>query len=97
MARLDGPISLKDMAAEANVSERTFTRRFTAETGTTPFRWLLQQRLQRARELLETTDLAVDQVARSSGFGTAESLRQHLARHIGLTPSAYRSSFTRCP
>ncbi len=63
----------------------------------TPFQWLLQQRLHRARELLESTGFTVDQVARRSGFGTAESLRQHMARHVGLTPSAYRSAFTRTP
>lgn len=93
LQHLDQPISLQDLAREANVSVRTLARRFTAETGLTPFQWLLQQRLHRARELLETTELTVDQVARRSGFGTAESLRQHLTRHVGLSPSAYRNSF----
>ncbi|WP_112133948.1 GlxA family transcriptional regulator [Glycomyces dulcitolivorans] len=97
LGRLDRPISLDDLAREARVSVRTLARRFTAETGMTPFQWLLQQRLHRARELLEATDYTVDQVARRSGFGSAESLRQHLTRHIGLTPSAYRASFTRSP
>jgi transcriptional regulator GlxA family with amidase domain len=97
LGRLDRPISLDDLAREARVSVRTLARRFTAETGMTPFQWLLQQRLHRARELLEATDHTVDQVARRSGFGSAESLRQHLTRHIGLTPSAYRASFTRSP
>ncbi|MCC3765277.1 helix-turn-helix domain-containing protein [Glycomyces sp. TRM65418] len=97
LGRLDRAISLDDLAREANVSVRTLARRFIAETGTTPFQWLLQQRLHRARELLEATDLSVDQVARRSGFGTAESLRQHMARHLGLTPSAYRAAFTRAP
>lgn len=95
LGRLDRAISLDDLAREANVSVRTLARRFTAETGMTPFQWLLQQRLHRARELLESTDFSIDQVARRSGFGTAESLRQHFARHIGLTPTAYRASFTR--
>ncbi|RRR96933.1 GlxA family transcriptional regulator [Glycomyces terrestris] len=97
LGRLDRPISLDDLAREARVSVRTLARRFTAETGMTPFQWLLQQRLHRARELLEATDHTVDQVARRSGFGSAESLRQHFTRHIGLTPSAYRASFTRSP
>lgn len=97
LGRLDRAISLDDLAREANMSVRTLARRFTAETGMTPFQWLLQQRLHRARELLESTDYSVDQVARRSGFGTAESLRQHMTRHIGLTPSAYRVSFTRAP
>ncbi|MFF8815788.1 GlxA family transcriptional regulator [Streptomyces pactum] len=93
LRHLDRPISLHDLAARARVSVRTLTRRFTAETGVTPFRWLLQQRLLRARELLETTDLTVDQVADRSGLGSGESLRQHLRRQIGMTPAAYRSAF----
>ncbi len=95
LGRLDRAISLDELAREANMSVRTLARRFTDETGMTPFQWLLQQRLHRARELLEASDLSVDQVARRSGFGTAESLRQHMTRHIGLTPSAYRNAFTR--
>ncbi|WP_026930413.1 GlxA family transcriptional regulator [Glycomyces tenuis] len=97
LRHLDRAISLEELARHAKVSPRTLTRRFTAETGVTPFQWLLQQRLHRARELLESTGFTVDQVARRSGFGTAESLRQHMARHVGLTPSAYRSAFTRTP
>ncbi|MER5733501.1 helix-turn-helix domain-containing protein [Streptomyces sp. NPDC002138] len=60
----------------------------------TPFQWLLQQRLLRARELLEATRLTVDQAAARSGLGSGESLRQHLSRHMGMTPPAYRDAFT---
>ncbi|MEV7128217.1 helix-turn-helix domain-containing protein [Streptomyces sp. NPDC093260] len=97
LRHLDRPISLPDLARRAGVSVRTLTRRFTAETGVTPFRWLLQQRLLRARELLETTDLTVDHVARRSGLGSGESLRQHMSRHLGMTPAAYRDAFTHRP
>jgi transcriptional regulator GlxA family with amidase domain len=93
--RLDRRVTLDDLARHASVSVRTLTRRFRAETGLTPLQWLLQQRLERARELLESTTLPVDEVARSSGLGTADSLRTHLVRHVGLTPTAYRASFTR--
>ena len=75
------------------MSVRTFTRRFRDETGLSPARWLLQQRIDHARQLLETTDLAVDAVARRSGFGTAAALRQHLQAAIGVAPSAYRRTF----
>ncbi|GAA0593365.1 GlxA family transcriptional regulator [Streptomyces crystallinus] len=94
LRHLDQPISLHDLAGHARVSVRTLTRRFTAETGVTPFQWLLQQRLLRARELLETTDLTVDLVARRSGLGSGESLRQHLNRQIGMSPAAYRGAFS---
>ncbi|MFC5186919.1 GlxA family transcriptional regulator [Actinomadura harenae] len=97
LQHLDQPISLHDLAGQAGVSVRTLTRRFVTETGVTPFQWLLQQRLLRARELLETTDLTVEHVARRSGLGSGESLRQHLSRQIGMTPAAYRGAFTHRP
>jgi transcriptional regulator GlxA family with amidase domain len=95
MTRLDQPLTLADLARHAAVSVRTLTRRFHAETGLSPLQWLLHQRVERAKELLETTTLPVDQVARGSGLGTADSLRQHLLRRAGLTPSEYRATFTR--
>jgi transcriptional regulator GlxA family with amidase domain len=83
------------MAAHARMSVRTFTRRFRDETGLSPARWLIQQRVARARLLLESTDLAVDAVARRSGLGSATALRQHLQATIGVAPAAYRRTFRR--
>ena len=91
--RLHEPPSLRQMAEHASMSVRTFTRRFRQETGISPARWLLQQRTDHARLLLESTDLGVDEVARRSGFGTAAALRQQLSQSIGVTPSAYRRTF----
>ncbi|MFB9233934.1 helix-turn-helix domain-containing protein [Plantactinospora siamensis] len=92
---LHEPITLSQLAARASMSVRTFTRRFRSETGLSPAQWLLQQRTEHARLLLETTDLAVDQVARRSGFGTAAALRQRLHQRVGVSPSAYRRTFRR--
>jgi transcriptional regulator GlxA family with amidase domain len=61
--------------------------------GLSPLQWLLHQWVDRARVLLEPTTLPMDQVARRSGPGSAESLRQHFVRRIGVSPSAYRASF----
>ncbi len=97
LAHLDEPLTLADLAAHAHVSERTLGRRFRAQTGLSPLQWLLHQRVERARELLETTDLPMDHVARRSGLGSADSLRQHLLRRTGLTPTAYRTAFARHP
>ncbi|MEV0077931.1 helix-turn-helix domain-containing protein [Nocardia neocaledoniensis] len=94
MARLDTPLSLRELAGHANTSVRTLTRRFHEETGLSPQKWLLHQRLHRARALLESTSLPIEQVARHSGIGTAESLRQHMIRHLGVPPSTYRANFT---
>ncbi|ONI83032.1 AraC family transcriptional regulator [Actinosynnema sp. ALI-1.44] len=94
---LASPMTLGDIAAEAAMSTRTLSRRFRAQTGTTPLRWLLDQRLQRARELLETTDLPVERVARDTGFGSAESLRVHFTEHVGTSPRTYRGTFRAAP
>jgi transcriptional regulator GlxA family with amidase domain len=95
MRNLDKPLTLTELARHAGVSVRTLTRRFHAESGVSPLQWLLHQRIERARELLETTALPMDQVARACGLGTADSLRVHVVRRTGLTPSAYRAQFTR--
>ncbi|MFJ3922608.1 GlxA family transcriptional regulator [Streptomyces sp. NPDC090022] len=95
LERLHEPLARADLAAHARISVRTLTRTFHAETGLSPLQWLLHQRVIRARELLETTDLPMDRVARLSGLATPDSLRRHLSRHTGLTPGAYRAAFTR--
>lgn len=91
--RLEHPITLEAMADHARMSVRTFTRRFRDEVGTTPGRWLTTQRLDRARELLENTDHPIDLVADRAGFGTANSLRQHMRGLLGTSPQAYRRTF----
>lgn len=87
--RLDVPT----MARHAQLSVRTFNRRFRAETGLAPGAWLLEQRLNRARQLLETTDLPVDEVAARSGLGSGASLRQRMRAAVGVPPSDYRRTF----
>lgn len=93
LAHLDQPANLADLARRCAMSKRTFTRRFRDEVGVSPLQWLNHQRLDRARHLLETTDLPVDRVAQQAGFGTGGSLRLHLQRVVGVSPSAYRATF----
>jgi transcriptional regulator GlxA family with amidase domain len=95
--RLEHPLTLADLATEARMSVRTLTRRWRAETGLSPLRWLLTQRVQLARDLLESTDLSVEQVARRSGLGSAASLRAHLKTAVGQSPTGYRSAFRAVP
>jgi transcriptional regulator GlxA family with amidase domain len=90
---LDRPLTVPVLARRARMSERTFARRFTATTGTTPLRWLHHQRVQYAQELLERTDLPVEEVARRAGFGGTAVLRRHFGRDVGTTPTAYRRRF----
>ncbi|UFQ15866.1 MULTISPECIES: GlxA family transcriptional regulator [Streptomyces] len=93
LAHLTEPLTLAELAGVESMSVRTFSRRFREETGLTPMRWLTQRRLDRARELLETTDHTVDRIATETGFGTAASLRQHFAAGVGVSPGVYRATF----
>jgi transcriptional regulator GlxA family with amidase domain len=93
LERLGETVTLGQMAAREASSVRNFTRRFREEVGTTPMAWLTQQRVEHARELLEESDLPVDQVAERAGLGTAANLRQHFQAVLGTSPSAYRAVF----
>jgi transcriptional regulator GlxA family with amidase domain len=90
---LDQELTVEVLAARAVMSPRTFARRFKATTGTTPHRWLLDQRLQLAEELLESTDLPVEAVATRAGFGSTDSLRHHFAGRRGIVPTTHRRAF----
>jgi transcriptional regulator GlxA family with amidase domain len=91
--RLDQPLSLRQLAERESMSVRTFTRRFREEVGMSPGQWLTQQRVEHARQLLESTDLSVDRIAQRCGFGTAASMRSHLQSVVGVSPTAYRRTF----
>jgi transcriptional regulator GlxA family with amidase domain len=93
LEHLGEDLTIREMARHACVSERTFARRFVAETGQTPLQWLLHQRVLLARELLESTPANVDEIARRCGFGTPANLRAHFRRQVATTPTAYRNAF----
>lgn len=92
-SRLDEPLELDEWAAAVHLSRRTFTRRFRERTASSPQQWLLGQRLDHARLLLETGELPIEQVAARSGFGSAVALRHHFARRLGVSPAAHRAAF----
>ncbi|MGW1775507.1 GlxA family transcriptional regulator [Streptomyces sp. NPDC002104] len=91
--RLHEPLRLTDLARQEAMSVRTFTRRFREESGLSPGEWIVGQRVERARALLEQTDLPMEHVAREAGFGTAQSLRKHVQAALGVSPTAYRRTF----
>ncbi|MBB4686180.1 GlxA family transcriptional regulator [Amycolatopsis jiangsuensis] len=95
LEHLHRPLTLRELAAKESMSTRTFTRRFRDEVGMSAVQWLTQQRVERARQLLEESELPIDRIATEAGFGTAASLRQHLQSALGVSPSAYRSTFRR--
>lgn len=90
---LDAELSIEQLSARALMSTRTFARRFRAETGTTPHRWLTGQRVLRAQQLLEDTDEPIERIASACGFGTAAALRHHFTQWRGTTPMAFRRTF----
>jgi transcriptional regulator GlxA family with amidase domain len=95
LEHLDRPLTIADLARRQHVTDRTLIRRFHAATGTSPLRWLLAQRAQRARALLESTDEPVSRIAELCGLGTEANLRHHFTRLVGVTPTEYRRTFRR--
>jgi transcriptional regulator GlxA family with amidase domain len=94
---LDRQLTLVDMASHANMSTRNFSRRFFAETGITPKKWLQAARIDRACELLETTGYNVDRVAREVGLGTPANFRRVFSQYVGVTPHDYRRLYQGSP
>ncbi|MET8463217.1 helix-turn-helix domain-containing protein [Micromonospora zamorensis] len=93
LQRLDRPLTVEDLARQANMSSRNLARHFRSVTGTTPLLWLSTQRIRRAQELLENTDDSIDAIAEAAGMGTAATLRRHFHRTVGVPPDAYRRTF----
>ncbi|MGV9316138.1 GlxA family transcriptional regulator [Streptomyces sp. NPDC003691] len=92
-SRLHHDLTLEDIARHAAMSVRSLNRHFRAQTGTTPLQWLLTARVQRARELLETTAIPVERIADETGFGSPSTFRQHFTRRTGVSPRSYRAAF----
>ncbi len=93
LERLDQPLTVRDLAREAGMSSRNLARHFNVTAGTSPLRWLLTERVRRAQELLETSDLSVEQIASRTGMGTATTLRRHFSYQLGVPPETYRRTF----
>lgn len=93
LSNLEPVSSVNELASVGGMSRRTLERMFAAELGVTPADWLGDQRVLRARLLLETTSLSIDDIARVSGLGSAPSLRRHFRLRLLTTPTAYRNTF----
>ncbi len=91
--RLEQPLTVTDMARQANTSPRHLGRQFRSVVGQSPIQWLLIQRVRRAQELLEVTDQSVQAIALATGMGTATTLRRQFKRIVGVPPDSYRRSF----
>jgi transcriptional regulator GlxA family with amidase domain len=87
------PLNLDALATRAHISRRTLTRRFREETGASPMSWLAHARIDRARELLETTSEPVENIGHLTGLGAPASVRAAFHRRLGTSPQGYRSLF----
>ncbi|MCK5576217.1 MAG: helix-turn-helix domain-containing protein, partial [Sphingomonadales bacterium] len=94
-AELSAAHDVDTLAREAGMSVRTLHRRFQEATGLPPAKWVAEERIKHAKDLLETTSLSIEQVAAHCGFGGAEVLRHHFRKSMGLSPQNYRRRFTR--
>ena len=97
LAAPGGPLTVTALAARAGLSERTFARRFKDETGLTPAAYVETARLQAARVALETTPSGIEQIARTTGFASAERMRRAFQRHLGVSAADYRARFQSVP
>ncbi|GAA0532666.1 helix-turn-helix domain-containing protein [Saccharopolyspora spinosporotrichia] len=93
VSRLDARLTVGRLAERAGLSSRTLARRFTEQLGTSPGEWLLCQRLDAARVLLEQTNLPVEAIATRVGLASAVNLRRRFRAQFGTTPGAYRRTF----
>jgi transcriptional regulator GlxA family with amidase domain len=82
-----------DLARQAGMSERTFVRRFKETMGIPPHQWIIRERIRRVRELLETSTVSMEEIARLGGFTTPALMRKHFSIQVGLTPLEYRRRF----
>ena len=93
LGRLHEPLPIERLAERARMSRRSFIRQFQLATGATPARWVLEQRLNEARTLLETTTNSIENIAAACGFGSAVTLRQNFTSAFGVNPTTYRKQF----
>lgn len=93
LEHLAEPITVRTLAQQAHVSERTYLRYFARATGTSPIRWLIGQRIQASLALLETTSTPIEQIASTVGFDTAVTYRHHFSQAMRTSPTAYRRAF----
>jgi len=93
-SHLEERLTVDDLARQARMSRRNFTRRFEEVTGTSPARWILARRLDESRRLLETTDWSIARISQACGFNSPVTFRQNFSAAYATTPTSYRSRFT---
>lgn len=93
LSHLNEPIDIDVLATRARMSRRTFDRKFRSSFDMSPKHWLVQQRLEKAKRLLEEGQQNVERIAAQSGFDNATTLRHHFRKLLGISPRQYRQQF----
>lgn len=91
--QLPSRIGVDELAARANMSRRTFDRKFRASLNMTPNEWLIRQRLQLARQWLESSNHSVERIATLAGFDNAVTLRHNFRKYLQISPLQFRAQF----
>jgi AraC family transcriptional activator FtrA len=91
---IEQSIEINQLADKANMTRRTFDRHFRKTINMSPKEWLIQQRLERAKTLLESTGQNIEIIAHHSGFETAMAMRHNFRKYLGVSPSIYRKQFS---
>jgi AraC family transcriptional regulator, transcriptional activator FtrA len=94
LQNLTSVIDINSLASKANMSRRTFDRKFRSTFNLTPNAWLTWQRINRAKELLEQNHHGIDKIAGLSGFDNATTFRHHFRKVVGVSPTQYRVQFS---
>lgn len=93
VTKLNQPLDVNDLAKRASMSRRSFDRHFRASLGVSPKAWLNQQRINLAREVLESEKISMEQLAAKVGFENAITLRFNFNKFLGISPSQYQAQF----
>lgn len=88
--RLDGNVHLSDLARECGLSVSHFTRAFRKSFGMSPYRWLLERRIDRAKALLATSEISIAGIAMQSGFSDQAAFTRAFGRIVGDSPARWR-------
>lgn len=86
-------VSVAELADLCGIGQRTFMRHFNKATGFTPYQYIQKYRIQKARELIETTSMYIDQVAFQVGYEDSSSFTKAFKKETGLPPKEYRKRF----
>ncbi|MCF2949961.1 helix-turn-helix domain-containing protein [Paraglaciecola aquimarina] len=90
---INKPLTVNDLASQANMSRRSFDRHFKGALGTSPKSWLNQQRVNLAKQILESENLSVEQLAQKVGYENGITLRFNFNKYVGVAPSQYQAQF----